>query len=196
MTHRRAFTLLELLISMTILVTMVTLVVGLLSNVLRNNRISNSRNQGIDRLRLVMTNVSLAIRQTRATPAGAYPIIAAENNSLTIYSSTDSTGELQRIRYFLDGSTLKRGLIRPVGGTYATAEVITILATGVQNGGQPLFQYYDKNYTGTGAAMNPIAINSIRYLTITVVFDDNPNELPGPVTLRFSAQLRNLKDNY
>ena len=90
-----------------------------------------------------MTDV---LREARDGEDGAYPMALADDQELIIYS--DVTGDLMadRVRYFLDGNELKRGVIEPAGDPTIydpNTETVTVLATGVENGTEPIFYYYN-----------------------------------------------------
>lgn len=198
MNRRPGFSLLEVMISVSLVVTIFVIIVSALVSALRDNRAIQSALAAVDDAqRIVRSTVSL-VRQAQFSPTGAYPIAAAAGTSLTFYTANGNV--IQQARLFLDGTSLKLGRIQPDGnGLYTTLpETVTTLLTGVYNGSQPLFQYFDKNYTGTNTAANPmttIAISSIRLVRMTVIFDDNLSAPPAPSTIELQAQLRNLKDN-
>ncbi len=199
MTRRAGFTLLEIIISVTLMVTIFVTVVSAIASALRDNRARQSYINAVDHAQQIVRSTVSLIRQTESSPTGAYPIIAATATSLTFYTAMPSGAGVQQARIFLAGGSLQLGRIQPVGNpaTYpANQEVVSALLTGVQNGGQALFQYYDKNYTGSEAVMNPITVSNIRLVKMTVIFDDNPATPPGASTIELKAQLRNLKDNY
>lgn len=189
------FSLLEVMISVSLVVTIFVILVSAIVSALRDNRAAQSALVAVDNAqRIVRSTVSL-IRQAESSPTGAYPIIAATDSSLTFYTANGDA--VQQARLFLSGTSLQLGRIQPVGNAYpADQETVSTLLTGVQNGSQPLFQYFDKNYTGAQAAMNPITLNAIRLVRMTVIYDDNLNEPPAASTIELQAQLRNLKDNY
>lgn len=195
---RPGYSLLEVMISVVLVVTIFVIIVSALVRALRDNRAQQSALAAVDNAHQIVRSTVSLIRQTASSPTGAYPIIAATNTSLTFYTANGNV--VQQARLFLDGTSLKLGRIQPDGnGLYTTLpETVTTLLTGVYNGSQPLFQYFDKNYTGTNTAANPmttIAINSIRLVRMTVIFDDNLAAPPAASTIELQAQLRNLKDN-
>ncbi len=191
------FTLLEVVISLTLVVTVFVIVVSAVVSAFRDNRAQQSTLAATDHAQQIVRSTVSLIRQAESSPTGAYPIIAATNSSLTFYTANGNA--VQQARLFLNGTWLQLGRIQPVGSpaTYpANQEVVTTVLTGVQNGAQALFQYYDKNYTGSQAALNPIVPANIRLVRLTVIYDDNPAAPPAASTIELQAQLRNLKDNY
>lgn len=199
MRHRPGFTFLEIIISLTLMVSIFVITVTAVANALKENRARQTTIEATNRANQIVRSTASLIRQAATSPTGAYPIIAATSTSLTFYTTAADGTTIEQARLFLNGTRLQLGTIQPVGSpvTYpAGNEKISTLITGVQNGATALFQYYDKNYTGTQAAMSPITINSIRVVKVTVIFDTNSTAAPGPSTIELQAQLRNLKDNY
>lgn len=198
MIKRPGYTLLELIISISLILVIFIIVLNTVVNAFRDNRAQQSTLAATDRAQQIVRSTVSLIRQAETSPTGAYPLVAASANSINFYTAVPGSTNVQLVRIFVTGGNLQIGKIQPVGSpaTYpAGQEVVTTILKGVANGSQPLFQYYDKNYTGTQSAMNPIVVNAIRIAKMTVIFDDNPSLAPGPSTIELAAQLRNLKDN-
>ncbi len=139
------------------------------------------------------------LRTASPSSIGAYPIEAAASTTITFYSNIDTDTLRERIRYFMSGRTLRRGVIKPTGNplTYNSAnEVIADVAHDVANTSTQIFYYYDSNYSGAEAALSsPIDITRIRVVKITLQLDENPHLTPTPFFIESKASLRNLKDN-
>ena len=93
----------------------------------------------------------------------------------------------------MQGTTLMQGVIEPSGDppTYSASEVQSIIAPFVQNLAisTTTFIYYDAN----GAQVNDFTkVGSVRFISVNVVADLNPNDQPRQLTLRSSTALRNL----
>src|SRR3989344_4644245 len=117
--------------------------------------------------------------------------------AFTFYSDIDDDGLKEKVRYFLNGPLLQKGVIKPTGSPLSynpASEKITTLIPNVTNA--TIFTYYDENYDGAGAELtSPINIPVVRLVKITITIDKDPNR--APVTTIFSTQvsIRNLKDN-
>lgn len=139
------------------------------------------------------------IRSASPSSLGAYTIESAGVNEFIFFTDTDDNGVKERIRYYLSGTTLKKGVIVPTGNpyTYNTAnETSTDLINNVRNGATPVFKYYDSSYNGTNAALvSPFAVTSVRLVRIEVIIDEKVNVLPPPFSVVTQVSLRNLKDN-
>ena len=187
----------ELLFGISIFV----LVMGALTFFARNIWVYNSYvSVGLNDVnngRSALKTMVAEIRTASTADTGAYVIALATSASFTFYSDIDNDGLKEKVRYFVNGSTLQKGVIKPTGIplTYNAAnEKITILIPYVTNAS--IFDYYDKNYDGTGAALtSPVNIALIRLVKITVNIDKDPNQAPVTTVLSTQVSIRNLKDN-
>lgn len=195
---RAGFTAVEILFVVSITV----LVVGVMTMFARNTWIYNSflgsSLNSLNAGRQTLKTMVAEIRTASSGNDGSYPVAIATATSLTIYSDIypNGTNVKEKVRYFLEGTNLKRGVVTPTGSplSYTGTEVITTLIPNVTN--TTIFNYYDKNYDGTTASLSsPVNIPSVRLVKITVIVDDNPNKAPGPITLSSQVTLRNIKDN-
>lgn len=149
--------------------------------------------------RRALTTLAGEVRSTMSADSGSYPIEVAEGQSLTFYTNIDSDINAEKVRYFLDGTDLKRGVIEPTGQppTYPSAsEQINTIADYNANGASNIFTYYDRDYEGTSSPLPfPVNKSNIRLIRIDLVVDVDSNTPPDPLTVTTEAQLRNLKDN-
>lgn len=149
--------------------------------------------------RQALKKMSSEIRTASPSSLGAYAIVQAGVSSFTFYSNIDDDSLKERVRYFLEGATLKKGVIRPSGAplTYNMAnEIISELVHNMANGAAPIFSYYDKNYDGTTQPLTqPIDIAAARLVKITIIIDEDSQSPPSPLTLTTQISMRNLKDN-
>ena len=190
------FTLIETLIGVAIFV----LILGVLANFSKSIWTSNSfimaELQGTNAGRTALKTMVAEIRTASSGNNGAYAIGIATSTSLTFYSDIYDDGLKEKIRYFLNGTTLQRGVIKPTGSPlgYTGSEIITTLVSNVTN--SSFFSYYDKNYDGATAALaTPVDISAVRLIKITITTDVNPIQAPSPITFSTQVMLRNLKDN-
>lgn len=158
---------------------------------LQNSLISN------DYARETLKTITKEIRIASTASNGAYAINQASNTSFTFFSDVDSDGVKERVRYYLDNGTLKRGIIEPSGNplAYTASETTKTLAKGVVN--TDVFAYYDRDYDGTtGALSSPVNIPLVRLIKITLSIDQDPNKAPTATNFSTQVSLRNLKDNF
>lgn len=134
------------------------------------------------------------IREAAYASDGAYPIITLATSSISFYADIDDDPFIERLRFFVQGGALYRGLIDPSGDppVYTNPETISQISEYVRNDAQgvDMFRYYDLN----GAPMTNLAdITELRFVETTVIVNINPNRMPNQFTLRSTAALRNLR---
>jgi len=137
------------------------------------------------------------IRSSMYSDAGAYPIVEATANSITFYTNVDEDINAERVRYFINGSDLKRGVIEPQGDppNYDGTEQVNTLARYITNPNN-IFTYYDQNYEGTNDPLAfPVNKSIIKIVRFNLTIDVDTQRLPEPVNVNTEAQLRNLKEN-
>lgn len=198
---KTGFTLVEILVSMAIFV-----MVGLaIANYGRdifsiNTNLQNNLTAQMDG-RQVVKKLVAELRSASPSSLGSYPIETAGTSTLVFYSNVDSDAYKERIRYFLTGTTLKRGVIKPSGNplTYPSgSETFSTIVRDVKvSTSTPIFEYFDGNYAGTTTPLTqPVTISSVRLIRTTVVIEADANKSPNPITITSQAMLRNLKDNF
>jgi type II secretory pathway pseudopilin PulG len=198
--NNRGMTLVEILVSTAILLFIGIAVAKFQRDIFfLNSTTQNSLSAQMDGRRILRTLVS-EIRGANRSSLGAYPIVTAGTSTLIFYSNIDSDPYFERIRYFLQGTDLKRGVIKPTGSplVYSSGqETITTLIRDVANGtSTPIFDYFPSTYAGTTTALlQPVNVTSIRLIRATIIIDKDVNRPPQPLIFTSQGTLRNLKDN-
>lgn len=143
--------------------------------------------------------LSAEIRSISPSNTGSYPIAEASPTSFIFYSNIDNDDLKERLRYFLDGNAVKKGVLKPNGNPLVynpINETITEIVRDMANGATPIFDYYDADYDGTTAPLaQPVSAIAARLVKITLIIDKNPSRPPAPVTMSTQVSMRNLKDN-
>ena len=197
--QKSGFTIVEVLVSIFILTLIGLAVSSFFKDIFSFNRIISGSLTAQDEARRALKTMSAEIRTASPSSLGAYTLVQTATSSFVFYSNIDGDSFKERVRYFLEGATFKKGVIKPSGLplTYNPAsEVITELIHDVVNAATSTFSYYDENYDGTTQALaEPINISIVRLVKIIVVIDHDPAQPPGPMTLTTQINMRNLKDN-
>jgi len=197
--HKTGITLIELLVVLGIVALLATLLATFQGDVFYFNRIIEKHLTAQTDTRRALERMISELRTAAPSEEGGYPIAAADASNITFFSDTDDDGYRERIRYFLDESTLIRGMIPPTGSpaTYLQAnEKKEVLADFVRTDVAPLFTYYTEQYPKIADALEePIILSSIRLIRISITIDEERAKLPSALILQSSVQLRNLKDN-
>jgi Tfp pilus assembly protein PilV len=132
------------------------------------------------------------IREAAFADNGAYPLDTIDPNEIVLYADRDRDASVEQVRYFLDGTALKRGVVDAAGSPpdYSGSETISTVAEDVRNAnrGVPVFAYYK-----SGSATSTVgAVTDVGYVTVTLVVNVTPSEQPKDFTLSSSASLRNV----
>jgi len=195
--HQKGLTTTELIIAVA-LGAVVTLGVATFANdTVRFQDEFQGRFQMLDDVRRVIRPMVDEIRQVQDSSVGDYAIDEVSSTTLTIFSDVIDNGYRERIRYFVEGGQLKRGVIVPDGVPLsydAGDEEVNILMDNVT---ELAFRYYDQSFTGTESALlHPFPVSDVRLIEVQVTVDDDANRAPNPLgQVSMYAQLRNLKND-
>ncbi len=166
----------------------------------RNQRVINDQLFGQKEARRIVAEIVNTARTAESSSIGSYAIAEATTSSLTIYANIDTDSLRERVHYWVSGTDLKRGILKPSGNplAYTGAEQVTVLAHDVQNisRGIATFQYFTESYTGSGSAMTvPITIPNVRMIKVMVEIEKDVTKSPVPLRVESLIHIRNLKTN-
>ncbi len=194
---RNGFTLVETLFGISIFILICLVLTLLARNIWKYNSFISLGLTNSDNIRPVLKTMTAEIRTASSANTGAYTISEANSTSFIFYSDIDDNELKERVRYFLNGNLLQRGITVPTGSpliyNLATEKINTLLTDVTSS---LIFDYYNSSYDGTTAPLpSPIDIAAIRLIKITVVVDKDLNNPPAAVTFSTQISIRNLKDN-
>lgn len=199
--NTKGFTILEVVIALFLFTMTIGAVMIFFVYYLRNYSFSFEENQLVNIAQSGMTQMIRHIREARNGENGAWPIVEAGNTSFTLFSDVTDDGRTDRVRYFVDGTDLKRGVVEPTVPpvTYPLGtEQITTIATNLNLSGASIFTYYNGNWP-SDVVNNPLAAASrqlnTRYVTIYLKIDVQTNFGAQPYELSSGVQIRSMKDN-
>ena len=191
----RGFSLLETLVVVVVLVFIVAAIIASITYVYRGQRFAFEQADATRNARVGIEGAVRNMREASTADNGAYPIVTLATSTMTFYSDIDNDTRIERVRYFLDGDELKRGVVEPSGEppTYATStEVVTRVAQHVRNTAlmTPLFTFFDTN----GDTLSNLSdIDAVAFVTMRLVINLEPTRAPNDFELRASAALRNVE---
>lgn len=197
----RGFTLIEVLVSMAIFSVLLFAVTSLLLSVVQNPQRELNSMGNIDQAKTVVSTFVNELRGAVTGNDGSYPINQAGDNQIIFYTNYGGSGTIvNRIRYYISGNTLYKGVVVPTGSplTYnISSEVVRAVMTSVSNGSAPIFYYYNGNYNGTGSALSqPVNVNQVRFVRINLMVKNQTTSHDNSTfPISDGATIRNLKDN-
>ncbi|MFZ2189310.1 MAG: type II secretion system protein [Candidatus Magasanikiibacteriota bacterium] len=199
-TKNYGFTLLEVLVAMGIFILVAMSASWFIIHGFRYNAIVweqlDKQNEG----RKVLQQVVDTVRKAEESSVGGYPISTSTNYQLSVYANIDDDSYREKVRFWLDGITLKRGIIKPSGSplNYSGTEQVVELAHDVVNisKNSPLFLYYDESYDGSGIALaQPVELTDVRVIRVQLELEKDPTATPVPLHVESVVSIRNLKTN-
>ncbi len=135
------------------------------------------------------------IRKAQSGDDGSYIIEKAEDFQFVFFSDINRNGKAERVRYFIDGSDFKKGVIQPNGWPIKynpVSEQVSVLSQYVRNL-PPIFRYFDGNNQELSA---PARLNDTKLMRVRLVVNVNPNRSPQDFVLESDVQIRNIKVNF
>lgn len=188
------FTTMEIVVALGIL-GLATMAIGAFTTgIFRYNRTLTNQMDAEIQLRKIVAQFTTELRTASSSSLGAYPIDTAAVSAIIFYANIDADNLKERVRYFLDSGSLKKGVTKPSGSplTYnpLNEEVVSLVNDVTNN---DIFFYYDETFNGSSPPLSfPVIITAIRLVHLKLRVDRNINEPPGPIEVRTNIHLRNL----
>lgn len=199
--RQSGFTIVELLLGMTIFSFLLAGVLSFQQLLTQGEEFGVSQALTIESSQNSLQNLVQELRNSRQSDGGAYPLQLADDQEIIFYSNADNDADIERIRYFLEGTDLKKGTIDPQGFPIqypAQNEVVKVIANYVQNGSNPLFYYYNQNWPAdqdNNPLSTPAQLNHVSLVKIEVHINAEPEHPEREFVLEPFVQIRMLKGN-
>lgn len=193
----RGFTIIETLVVISVFTLIMVAVMSSILYFYKSNTIILEQAYAINSARKGIEFMVRDIREVIYSDEGAYPIISMDANSFYFYSDIDRDNSVERVRYFIDGTDLKKGITESFGDPpqyLDSNEIVSVISDNSRNleQGISVFRYFDNKGNEIIDYNN---ISDVAFVKINLVVNVNANRLPDEFTLRSSATLRNLKTN-
>ncbi|HEY4519789.1 MAG TPA: type II secretion system protein [Candidatus Paceibacterota bacterium] len=197
-THKkfaRGITIIETMVSIAIFISAILAVVLTIQYFYKTNTYAVEQAGAVTSADRGVTRLVRAIREAAYSANGAYPVVSLAAHEFTFYADIDGDNRAERMRYFVEENSLKRGVTPPsldLLNPYAGAEQISTISDNVRNIEQSVntFSYYDQNGT---EITNYSTVTGVRFVSVTIIVNVDPNKLPNQLILHSSAALRNLR---
>lgn len=198
---KKGFTLLEVMIASFLFSSIVAFVAIFGVYYFKNYAFSYEEQQVIGQAQGALTQMVREIRKARNGDNGSWPLVQTDNTTFIFYADVTNDGRTDRVRYFLSGTDLKRGVIEPsaVPVTYPTnTEQITTIASYVDATNSAIFQYYNGDWPAD-TVNNPLVssqrILNTRFVEVTLKINPSQNFAAQPFSLSTGVTIRSMKTN-
>lgn len=190
----RAFTLIETITAVAVFTIAMGAVSALIGIAYKAQSYAWQQADAISQAQKGVETMVREIRKARGGDDGSYIIESAENFQFVFYSNVDGDDDIEKVRYFIEGSDFKKGVTNPAGWPPAynpLDEVVSALSSSVRNS-PPIFRYFD----GQGQELAaPARLKDTTLMRVYLVINANPNRAPQDFVLESDVQIRNLKTN-
>ncbi len=197
----RGYTLVETLVVIGMFTVLFIGINTLFVTVIRTPKQQLQSANNVDQARKVLAGFTNEIRNASAGNDGSYQLNLAGDSQIVFYSNYGTNGTtVSRIRYYLSGATLYRGVVVPTGNppTYNLAtEVITTVQANLANGATPVFYYYTGIYDGTTSPLaQPVNLTQVKFVKINLIIKKQDSATDASTfTVDGGAAIRSLKTN-
>ncbi len=190
------YTLVEMLVVLAIFIFLVVTVSDFVVRGLKSTTFGYEQDEAVKNARKSLDPMMKEIREAAPAVNGAYMIGTTSTSSLIFYANVDAATNTERIRYYLSGNKIYRGVIWATGTPLsypAAAEKTAALINYVNNRGLPIFTYFDTNNNLMGSST--ASTSAIRMIHLSLYINVTPAIAPADYPLEMDIQIRNLKDN-
>lgn len=192
----KGYTLLEITVVMSIFMVLMFIGADFIITGLKSIAFGYEQDDAVKNARDTIDSLTKEIREANNSDCGDYLLDDVSPQEFSFYSNIDSDAYAEKVRYFLAGDVLERGVIKPAGNPLEyldASEVITDVAHYVNNQADPIFRYYDTN--GSEITDPSADKQSIRMVNIYLKINVTPEKAPKDFVVDIDTQIRNLKDN-
>lgn len=198
--YNKGFTLIEIIFVVFIFLVLALGVVELVSSVFIGGGKQDTLLANADQARRVSFQIVRELRNATVSNTGAYALSSADDQDLVFYSNIDGGLDIERVHYFINGTNLNVGILKPVGNplNYTGSETVYVVQNNVANEGMPVFYYYPGDYDGTtnNALSTPANVTLIKYVKIELsILNKGGRNNNAAYTVTSGTTIRNLKNN-
>ena len=199
--RREGFTLIEVLAATILVIGLGLGIVGLQSMVTQNRLVVWRSYLSLNDANSNLQSLVKELRMARTGDNGAYPLETVTDQEIAFYSDIDFDRQTEKVKYYLDGSTLYKTTTEPQGypAIYpAENEKTKLLTENVQNGEEPVFYYYNGSWP-QDTENNPLPIadrlSDTRLIKIYLKANPEAGVPDKDYILQSFVQVRMLKEN-
>jgi len=195
----KGYSLLEVVIAVAIL----TLIIGAVgifqSDIFSLNRLIQVGLNNQYEAKNIIRPFTSEVREAASSAQGSYALAETGTTSFVFYSDINNDLKIERVRYFLDGNTFKKGVIEPNGDSFVYDQNTEQITQSVHNVvSDDIFEYFDSSYDGTAstsALTFPVNPADVRLVKVRLQIYNDSNKEAESMLVETQVSIRNLKDN-
>jgi len=197
----KGFSLIETLVFVLVFSLASGAIVSFVYYVYRGLEYDFQQSQAIRNARQGVETMVREIREAQAGDDGSYILEKADDQEFIFYSDIDKDTQVERVRYFLEGSIFKKGIVEPIGAPPVynpETETVSILSSYVRNGDLSVFTYYNGDWPGdeiNNPLPTPTRLKETKLIHVYLKINIDPSRSPVDFELESDTQIRNLKNN-
>ncbi len=198
---KKGFTLIETVVTAIILVLLSETLIGFVLWSYKTYYYTFQQTQAINEAKWGIETISKELKEAKEGHNGSFQLEKADDFELIFYSDVDKDNQVERVRYFLEETNLKRGVINPSGWPIFypfKREKINILSKYILNDSNPIFLYYNENWpedTDNNPPSSSVQLSEVKLIQVLLEINIDPNRLPSDFILESDVQIRSLKTN-
>ncbi len=193
----KGYTLIEMLVVITIILIITPILFSSILSLYETHAKTLSRAFALSETTNGVKEIVRDVRSAVYAENGALPLVEIATSSLILYADTDLDGTVERVHYFLDNTTVKKGIIEPTAtSSYPeSSETTGDLTLNIINEetSTPVFRYFDATSTEITSSTNML---NVRRIEINFIGSKTFSGETSQVQIKSSASIRNLKDLY
>ena len=198
--EERGFTLIEVMISIVVFTLIGLSIVALVSNIIGTSNKQGILSANADQARKLSFSLMNELRNATTSSTGAYALDTASDQQLIYYSNVDGGTDIERIRYYVAGGKLYRGVVKPTGSPLVYnigTETSRVVQENLANGATPVFYYFADTYSGSQAALTqPVNVTQAKFIRLNLqIYNKGGVKNTNYYTITASGTIRNLKTN-
>ncbi|MDP3964103.1 MAG: prepilin-type N-terminal cleavage/methylation domain-containing protein [bacterium] len=193
--------LVEAIVSLAIFSLVLTLVYTFFTQGNRIQSYNNEQQLAVQSARRGVQTMVKELREASTGDDGSYILSLANDQEIVFFSDTDADLVIERIRYFLDGTSLKKAVTEPTGDPieYLDAnEEVSVLSEFIRNDTDPIFTYYNGDFPGddvNNPLPTPSRLTETKMMDVYLKVNVFTNRSPDDIEVSSYVQIRNLKTN-
>lgn len=184
---KSGFTLVEVIITFSIVIFMAFIFGDYIVNSYKTMNTVDKFNESVESAKKSINIMNREIREANSAKNGSYAINLAGDREIIFYSDIDHDNETEKIRYYMEGTFLKKDVTEAgTASPYYSGQPNTSAISEYIENLSAIFTYYDENNT---IIADPSAnINQIRLARIYLEVGRSPQYI-----IETSVYIRNLK---